>query len=249
MGKTHLVIPDSHAIYGENLRRYTWLGRLIADIKPDVVIDIGDWFDMESLCSYDKGTKGFEGRRYWKDIEAGVEAQDRLYRVLRKQKKKLPRFIRTLGNHEERINRAIDSDPVLEGTISVNDLQSKKYKWEVYPFLEPADVDGIIYQHYFTSGVMGRPIGGVNPARSLLLKQMASSTQGHSHLFDYSIVSDARGKHIHGCVVGCYFESNHSWAGPANSLYNRGVVVKRNVENGSYDLQHISLESIRKEYG
>ena len=63
-GKTHLVIPDSHAHPDYSNERYDWLAELILDIKPDVVIDIGDWFDMPSLCSYDRGTKGFEGRRF-----------------------------------------------------------------------------------------------------------------------------------------------------------------------------------------
>jgi hypothetical protein len=204
---------------------------------------------MESLCSYDKGTKGFEGRRYRRDIEAGVEAQDRLLREVRKRKKRLPRFVRTLGNHEHRIERAVNADAILEGTIGFSDLQSKEYKWEEYGFLEPADIDGILYSHFFTAGTMGTPIGGVNHARSLLLKKMVSCTQGHSHLFDYSILNDARGDEIHGCVVGCYFEENHDWAGPANEMYHKGVVVKRNVSKGRYDLQRISLDSIRKEYG
>lgn len=253
MSKTHLIIPDSHAepdnLKGDGLRRYRWLGELICDIKPDVVVDIGDWFDMASLCSYDRGTKGFEGRRYKKDIEAGVKAQDILLSTVRKQKKKLPRFVRTLGNHENRVNRAVNADAILEGTIGQSDFQSKEYKWEEYDFLKPADIDGVLYQHYFTSGVMGRPIGGVNHARSLITKQMTSCTQGHSHLFDYAIMADARGNNLHGCVVGSYFEGEHDYAGPANAMHWKGVVVKRGVENGQYDMEQISMKRIKDAYG
>ena len=92
--QVHLVVPDSHAHPDYSNERYDWLAELILDIKPDVVIDIGDWFDMPSLCSYDRGTKGFEGRRYQKDIAAGIEAQDRMLTRLRKQKKKLPRSLK-----------------------------------------------------------------------------------------------------------------------------------------------------------
>ena len=35
------------------------------------------------------------------------------------------------------------------------------------------------------------------------------------------------------CVV--FFDYNSDWAGDANRLYWRGCVIKRNVENGSYD--------------
>lgn len=249
LGKTHLVIPDSHAHPDHHNKRYEWLGQLIVDLKPDVVVDIGDWWDMASLCSYDKGTKGFEGRRYKKDIEAGLDAQEKMFAPIRKAKKKRPRFVRTLGNHEHRIVKAIDRDPILEGTIGLSDLQSKEYGWEEHPFLSPVEIDGIMYQHYFTSGIMGRPIGGERHAQSLIAKQLTSCTQGHSHLFDYCIRSDARGRKIHGCVVGVYQDYNADFAGPANKMWNPGVVVKREVQDGQYDMEHISLERLRKEYG
>lgn len=249
MAKTHLIVPDSHAHPDYNNRRYSILGHLINDIRPDVVVDIGDWFDMPSLCSYDKGTKGFEGRRYKLDVNAGLDAQERLYDITRRAKKKLPRFVRTLGNHENRISRCVDHDPILEGTIGLGDLLSREYGWEEYPFLEPVEIDGVTYQHYFTSGIMGRPIGGERHAQSLLVKQFASCTQGHSHLFDYCIRTDIRGRKIHGCVVGVFQDYDAGFAGPANKMWNPGVVLKRNVENGEYDLTHISMKALELEYG
>lgn len=246
--KVHLIIPDSHSHPDHNNDRYTWLGHLINDIKPTTVIDIGDFWDMPSLCSYDKGLKSFEGRRYKRDIEAGLDAQERMFSVIKRQKKKLPRFVRTLGNHEHRIAKAVDRDPVLEGTIGIQDLQSREYGWEEYPFLAPALVDGVTYQHFFTSGIMGRPISGERHAQSLILKQFSSCTQGHSHLFDYCVRSDVRGRKIHGCVVGVYQDYDADFAGPANKLWNPGVVVKRGVENGEYDVEHISLKRIKEAY-
>jgi hypothetical protein len=244
----HLMIPDSHAHPDFSNKRYSLLGALIRDVKPDVVIDIGDWWDLPSLCSYDKGTKSFEGRRYKRDIAAGVEAQDRLLSVLRKGKKKLPRFVRTLGNHENRISKAIDRDPVLEGTIGLPDLQSREYHWEEYPFLEPVNVDGINYAHYFTTGVMGRPVSGESPARSLILKQLTSCSMGHVHTFDYHTRTDTTGRRVHGLVGGVYQDYHADFAGPANKLWRRGVVIKHNVNKGDYDLQWVSLDAIERAY-
>lgn len=246
--KSHLLIPDSHATPGQHNKRYTWLGALIRDLKPDVVIDIGDWWDMSSLCSYDKGTKGFEGRRYKHDIEAGIEAQDRLLSVLRAGKKRLPRFVRTLGNHEHRILKAIDRDPVLEGTIGLEDLRSADYHWEEYPFLQPVDIDGIHYAHYFTTGVMGRPVSGETPARALIQKQLTSCSMGHVHTFDYHCRTDTNGRRIHGLVGGVYQDYHADYAGPANKLWRRGVTLKTEVSNGDYNLRWISLEAIREAY-
>jgi hypothetical protein len=252
--KVHLVIPDSHATPEFNNRRYSWLGHLINDLNgPNVdltVIDIGDWYDMASLNSYDKGAKkAYEGRQYKKDIDIGVDGQERVLTVVRRQKQKLPRFVRTLGNHEARILKAIESDPVLEGTIGLTDLQSKEYLWEEFPFLEPVDIDGIVYQHYFVTGVSGRPIGGDNTAKMLLQKNFKSCTQGHSHLFDHAIRTDADGNRLHGLVVGCFLEENLEWADPTAHLWYQGVCICRDVEDGSYDLQHVGIEALRRAYG
>lgn len=245
---THLIIPDSHAHPDFNNDRYDWLGELINDVRPDVVVDIGDWFDMASLCHYDKGKKSFEGRRYTRDVAAGIEAQDRLYAITRRAKKKLPRFVRCLGNHENRINRAVEQDAVLEGVISTRDLQSKEYGWEEYPFLEGVEIDGITYQHYFTSGVMNRPIGGEHAAYQLLMKQHRSVTQGHAHTFDYCIRS-AGDRQIMGLVAGVFQDYDAEYAGPANNLWRRGVVIKTNVQDGEYDLQWIGMDRLRDAYG
>lgn len=255
---THLVIPDSHAHPDYNNNRYTWLGNFILDLKPDVIIDLGDSADMPSLCSYDKGTKGFEGRRYKKDLESYYDAQDKLWnavnnyntrRVRNKSKQYKPRKIKLIGNHEYRIVRATNLEPMLEGTIGLGDLKDKSFGYsEVYPFLHKVIVDGICYSHYFVSGVMGRPVSGVNPARTLLNKGHMSCTQGHTHTYAHAVDTCFDGRDIQGLVAGCYFDYDPEFATASSDLYRRGVVVKRNVKNGNYDLEWISLESLKHDY-
>lgn len=247
MGKIHIVIPDSHAHPDHHNKRYTWLSKLIADVNPDVVVDIGDWFDMASLCSYDKGTKGFEGRRYQKDIAAGVEAQDRLLLPLRKRKKKLPRFVRTLGNHEARITRAIEKDPaILDGTIGLSDLQSKEYKWEEYPFKQPVNIDGINYAHFFVSGVMGRPVAS---ARALLNHQNATAIMGHAHTFDYATKANIEGKRFHGIFCGVFQDYTPDFAAATDYMWRPGILILRNVENGDFDMEWVSMKRLKELYG
>lgn len=253
MSRTHLIIPDSHAHPDFHNKRAEWLGGLIADIKPDVVINIGDVADMPSLSSYDKGTKGFIGRNYKADITSAVDFEDRLWTVVRRQKKRLPLRIKLHGNHEQRIGRAINASPELEGAISYDDLQEKHYYDEIVPYNGNTpgviEVDGVHYAHFFVSGVMGRPISGEHPAYSLLTKEFVSCTQGHTHTMDLAQRTTVGGKKIYGCVCGVYQDYDSGWAGEVNKLWWRGVVVKRNVENGTYDPEFISLDRIKKEYG
>jgi len=59
-----LIIGDPHAHPDYDNKRFTALGKYILKTKPDIIVCLGDFADMPSLSSYDKGTKGFEGRRY-----------------------------------------------------------------------------------------------------------------------------------------------------------------------------------------
>ena len=221
---THLVIPDAHAHPDYNNDRFSWLGHLIADVKPDHVICIGDWADMASLCSYDKGTKGFEGRRYKDDIASAVDAQERMMAPILARKKKLPKFWMLIGNHEHRINTAISRDAAqLDGIISINDLQFNEHRWEIieYEGSTPGklELDGIVYAHYFSSGVMGRPIGGIHPGYQLLTKHFQSCTQGHVHTFDFCRRTRADGTNINGLVCGNYVDYFMEYAGDANDMW------------------------------
>lgn len=256
---SHLVIPDAHAKPRTNQDRFEWLGQLIVDLRPDKIICLGDFADMESLCSYDRGKKDYNARNYKKDIEAAHEAQEKMLTPMWNlnaalaeghRKRYRPEMIMLYGNHEHRINRAIEMDHVvLDGLISLDDLKYEEFGWDTYPFLDVVAVDGVAYAHYFVSGVMGRAISGEHPAATLLRKQMMSCTAGHSHIFDMSRRTRADGIHIRGLIAGCYFDHYEPYAGPANDLWYRGVFYKTNVVNGDYDLQEFSLKELEKRYG
>jgi hypothetical protein len=251
VSKIHLVVPDSHAHYKHHNERATWLSRLIVDLRPDVVVHIGDSADMPSLSGYDKGKRGFQGRTYRADIEAHLDFQDRLWAPVRATKKRLPRRVFCIGNHEQRIEKALDLSPELTGAIGMGDLELDRWYDTVVPYEGNTpgkiELDGVWYAHYFTSGVKGLPVGGEHPADSLITKRLCSSTCGHLHLADWSMRS-ANDRKVMGCFVGCFQDYRSEWAGDANDLWWSGVVIKRNVEEGSYDPEFISIERLKKEY-
>lgn len=244
---THLILPDSHAHPDHNNDRFTWFGKLVHDLKPDVVVNIGDLADMASLCFHSKHIE-LEGARYRADCDVAIDAQDRIFHEVRKHKKKLPRFVWTLGNHDIRAQRFVEAHPVFEGHVRNDDIGYKDYPWEMYDFLDTVEIDGIAYSHYFTSGLMGRPIGGTHPAWSIIKKRNQSSTCGHSHVTDYKI-DRTPGKSLMGLVCGSYIDYNAGYAGPANDMWSRGIAVCRNVEDGLYDFEWISINRLREVYG
>ena len=134
----HVIIPDVQAKPGVDFTYLNKIGHYIVEKKPEVLICIGDFADMPSLSSYDQGKKSFEGRRYKNDIEASHEAMTALLEPMwtyndraKKNKEKLykPRMVLTLGNHENRIHRAVNDDPKLDGVLSVDDLGYQEYGW------------------------------------------------------------------------------------------------------------------------
>lgn len=259
-GSTHLFIPDSHSQPGVDNDRFEWLGNLALDLRPDAIIDSGDWADMESLSSYDKGLRSFEGRRYNKDIASAVDARKRFNAPIerfnsgrRRNGKRMyrPRKVALTGNHEERILRATNLHPELEGTISLDDLQRERFGWETYDFLVPVEIDGVNYVHYTTSGAGRNAISGQYPAANLLRQEFKSTSVGHSHGFDYAIRTAGTGERkLHGLVGGCFFRQYMDYASPKqNASWWRGVCIKTDVRNGEYDLHQMSMDEVERHYG
>lgn len=254
-GSVHLVIGDAHAAPDQDLSRFSYLGLMIRDINPDVVVCIGDFVDMGSLCSYDRGKKSFEGRRYSEDIESGRRALELLHSPIQKHnssgygkgnglfKKCNPRFVYCEGNHEHRIERAKEDNPHLD-SMDLSEVGFEEYGWEVHRFLDIASIDGIDYCHYFTSQNTARAVSGVNAARALIQKRHTSSVCGHSHLLNYHHVQGGRGR-IHGLVCGWYCDQHMDYAAQSNPGWWNGICVLRNVKEGDFDLELWSYDRIK----
>lgn len=250
----HLIIPDGHAHPDYNNSRFDLVGKYIADTLPHVVVDMGDTADMPSLCNYDKGKKGFERNSYRADIDVARDASARIKHYIRSRKRKQPAWFRHKGNHEVRIDRAISLDHVLlEGVIGYHDFQFEEDGWTIIDYNGSTPgvntIDGIAYAHYFTSGIMGRPISGVHPAYQLLHKQYQSCVQGHTHTMDMCMRTKADGTNILGIVSGVFIDYHMEYAGEANNLWWKGLVHIKNIENGFGDPEFISIEQLKKVYG
>lgn len=254
LGKTYIVIPDSHAHPDFHNDRADWLGELIADVKPDVLVHIGDSADLASLSTYDKGKRSFQGRNYKDDVNAHLDFQERMFAPIKKLKRKLPFSVFCIGNHEHRITRAIDLSPELDGAISMKDLCLNDWYDEVVDYSGGTPgiitMDGITFGHYFVGGIAGRPLGGIHAGYAIATKKFSSATCGHSHLFDISVHKNMEGKPVIGMVVGCYQDYDAPWAGEVSGLWDRGVVIKRNVDgSGGYDHQWIGINTLKAIYG
>lgn len=255
---SHLVIGDPHATPEFNNDRFTLAGRFILDRRPEVVICMGDMADMNSLSSYDKGKRSFEGRRIKHDFEAVEDANTKLwapvneYNAMRKKnrdKQYKPRKVMLLGNHEDRITRAIECDAELEGLLSIEDLGYEKHGWEVVPYRIPILINGVSYCHHYPTGMSGNPISGQYIARTLLAKNFISSTVGHSHLLDFHLETRADNKRIAGLSAGCFCDYVPPYAKDTQRSWFVGLVYKPDVSEGEYTPEFISIKMLQERYG
>jgi len=198
--------------------------------------------------------KSFEGRRYKDDIEAGIHAMEVFLQPIREEQQRLkvnkhkqwrPRMVFTLGNHENRIERAIESDPKLDGLIGYKDLQLDEMGWEVYDFLDVVVIDQIAYAHYFTSGIMGRP---VSSARNMLSKKMMSCIMGHVQDRDIAYGRRADGTNILGLFSGIYYQHDEDYLTPQTNSSWRGIWMLNEVANGGCDELPVSMNYLRNKY-
>lgn len=250
----HCVIPDCQVKDGVDLSYLTWVGQYIVDKKPDTIIQIGDFADMPSLSSYDVGKKSFEGRRYRTDIDVTKKAMQMLLAPIKdynerakrnKDRQYRPRMVLTLGNHEQRISRAVEGDPKLDGTIGLHDLGYEGFGWEVIPFLDTIVIDGVVYSHYFGSGTMGRP---VTSARALLTKKHQSCVMGHVQKKDIAYDHRADGTPITALFCGCCYLHDEDYLGVQGNRHWRGIWMLYECGAGGFDEHPISLNYLKKKY-
>lgn len=250
----HLIIPDCQIREGDDTSFLTAIGNYIVKKQPEKIICIGDFADMPSLSSYDVGKKAFEGKRYLKDVIATKKAMAALMEPLisfnekqaaAKHKMYWPEQYMTLGNHENRINRAVNNDAKLEGMLSTNDLGYAEFGWNVHNFLDVVVLDGVAYSHYFVTGVAGR---AASSAAAQLNKKHMSCIAGHQQGLQIATGNRADGSLITSVIAGSCYEHDEDYLGPQGNKHWRGILMAHDVNDGAFDLMPVSLKFLKARY-
>jgi len=248
--RSHLFIADCQTKPGVPLNNLVWIGKYMAEHTPDVVINIGDFEDCHALSYWDKGKIQFEGRRVSEDDACTDLALELLYGTAANANPEwweTTRTVMTQGNHEYRRIRAIESSPELHGLLHTT--HPGYYEWhdDVVAFGDAIIVDGIAYSHFFQDPNTGRPMGGM--IHTKLRKVGMSFSAGHTPGFEYAEVQNFAGITRIGMVAGAgYLHYEDYKKGQGNKGHWRGIVVKNEVENGSYDLMKVSLDYLCRKY-
>jgi hypothetical protein len=246
--RRHLIIPDVQVKPESRTEHLKWAGEAILDYKPDVIVCLGDFWDLPSLNAHSNpGSEELEGRRYQQDVDAGNAAFKLLAGYVKKSRSKTwqPRKVFLEGNHENRANRIAKNDPKWHGIIGSQNCQT--LDWERHRFLKIVEIDGIKYCHYFPNPFSGKPIGGTIVSR--LNNIGASFVQGHQQGFLYA--SKQYPDHVkHGLVAGRFYAENESYRpDDVQATEWSGIVVLNGVRRGDYDLMPLRMDYLRRKYG
>lgn len=235
-----LVIPDAHAMPNVPNTRFTLLGKYIAHKQPEVIVCLGDFSDMEALSSYDAGKRKAEGKRVVDDFKAAVDAQEKMFREIHKLNIKLkrakkalykPKLYMCLGNHEDRINRAVNDDPKMYGMYGIENLKYEQFGWEVIPFKKTLTLEGVSFCHYWPNK-MGRSIDSVTTIMNL---PGGSKISGHSHVWDQRRDGRIAPKVV--LVAGCFLD--HEMQIEGNALDYAAEMTRQSWFNGLFLLHEV----------
>lgn len=243
--KRILVVGDAHVEANQDLRRFGWINQAIHQMEPDGIIFMGDFLSLDALSEWDRDKrKLMEGRRYWKELEAGNKALDMALKGV-----DLPVYF-LMGNHEDRLDRYLEKHPELEGTGLEVSANLKLLERDITPvaYKEHLLINGINFTH-IPMAKHGHALSGANITTKALDLYNTSIVFGHTHKLEVHC------KMRHGAAglqqalnVGCFFEHHFDYVKGSPRDYWRGVCLLILTEPQRFDLITINLDRLRKEF-
>lgn len=199
-----------------------------------------------------------EGKRYMKEVGAGNEALDRMmhgmlkYNAARKRNRKAqytPELIYLNGNHEDRLDRYLETDPTFDGIVSVQkDLGLEGRGIKFIPYRSYHWINEIGFTHIPFNKL--KEISGVDITRKASLVTVKSCVFGHTHELHISNSHRMGQQHLQQVVnVGCFFEDHEPYTEGRVTQYWKGLVLLDSWKPSRFDIATYALSNLKREYG
>lgn len=250
IGLKIFVVPDTQIKPESDIRHIIAAGNYIAAHKPDVVVVIGDWYDMSSLNRY--GTRlDLDGKRIIDDINAGNEAMLQFLDCFYDQDGYKPRLVFTVGNHDPqvRIPRLVSEYPQLEGMLVDNTSDwLRSLGFEVYEYLDIVNINGIRFSHYFQNPHSAKKAPLSGQIDGMIKNAGFSFVQGHTQVYKHGKHYLGDGSTRIGLVCGSFSQDKEHYMGAQGAHTWNGVILLNEVKNGGADICEISLNYLLREW-
>lgn len=244
---------DAHDRIDLDKERFKWLGKYARDHKPDMIVNGGDTFDVDSLNSH-VGDDTVEGRLK-PDFEMElVSLNCALQEFDEYCPKDIPKFI-TLGNHEQRVYGYENSHPSV-GTIMSGEMEAvfDYYGYQITPYRSVLEIDGVWFTHCPHNG-MRKPIGGVNGTATVAKSSPRSIIYGHTHrreeyVFAQAGYDNAPNNSVRAYNGGCFLPHGvkFHYARASQSAWDYGFSMITIADGKITDVEWITLEKLQRMY-
>lgn len=227
--------------------------------RPTHIVIMGDFLTLNSMSAWDLDKrKTMEGRRYWKEIDAGNKALDlMLYPMIfhntkkRKIKAKIynPVLIYLEGNHEDRLKRYLENHAELaDGDLDVaRNLHLDSRRIDYIPYREYYYINGVAFTHIPHGKTT--PISGKDITAKCQSVVVDSCVFAHTHELHISNVHKQGQEHLQQVInVGCFFQEEEEYVQGRMTNYWKGLVTLHNYDYGRFDITTISMRRLLDEY-
>lgn len=187
--------------------------------KCDNIILNGDTIDSSAISKHPKNANT---PKYLSEIELTKKFLESL-----RSDYPNTRIIFKEGNHDDRLGRYIQENAnEIEGLISLSEILGLKNKGiefcESTQIMKANDIN-VVHGHELKVG------GGINPARSLLLKSFESTIMGHVHRTSFSTGKTIGGKYIKTWTTGCLCKLSQSYMPYSSSNHGFAIIERDSV--------------------
>lgn len=256
---TILLIGDCHVKADDNLMaRFDWLGQHIVHSRPDIIIEGGDFADLQSLSHWNSAKKlTLEGQRYAKECESVREAYRKIFEPLKKLQDKQraskgkiyrPECIKIFGNHEEWLFQYLEEHPQMEGFLDpYANWNLREYFTTFVDFKEYVERGGFQFTH-IVSKAGGKFVGGAYAGKHAFDNVSMSTVFFHTHKFTIGNYARQGSGPIMIISGGCYYNHKDEYAKGMPDDVWRGIVELTVFEKGRADIATISLRRMGEMY-
>ncbi|RWI33387.1 MAG: hypothetical protein EOR13_17690 [Mesorhizobium sp.] len=175
-----VAIGDLHLKPGMEIEHFRWVGRYVAETRPDNVLQIGDFFDFESCEMHSAAGSASQMHRpsFLEEMGAGEDALEAYHSEVGLGD--FPHDV-VFGNHENRVERLEELAPNIAGTLTLQrDQLFARYRWKTTPYRHWLFFEGVGFTHVPMS-IMQKPIGGRYPENTIGNQATHSIVFGHTH--------------------------------------------------------------------
>lgn len=244
-----VCIGDAHdSPHIPDKSRFEIIGHYINEVKPDIVVQIGDFATLDSLNGH-IGNETYAGKSkpsFMADMVSFNEALDAM------QIDGVERHC-TLGNHERRLYLFEDRAPEAYGMMQC-EMQKvfERHGWTFSPYGQITYYGGVGFVHAPLNR-MGKSIGGKNAENTVANELIHDLVFGHSHIERTTRYSKiGTNNYVISCNVGCALPSGHVEDYATHCMsggWSWGIMDMTIQHNHIQDRSWVPMSHLEERYG